>query len=185
MRGATGPSQEDCTYCPVKFDGRNKTFWCDFCGYLHLTCAGLKSAKHNKKPFTCPHCLQHPDVQAHLANPPSSQPLQVDIPDGTGQSSGLTQGIQNMNILDPVRKTPEPSATSILEDIRTAQHQVLKVILKASRTNFALSSGSTISKIISKASDVDNWRRLLLMPKVCLKNRHVRDNRRRLLLPAL
>ena len=129
----------------------------------------LKSAKQYKKPFICPHCLQRPDVQAHLAKPPPSQPLQVDIPDGTGQSSGLTQGILNMNISDSVRKAPEPSAKTVLEDIRAAQYQVLKFIPKASRTNFALTLSSTITKIISNPSDVDNWRRLLLMPKICLK----------------
>ena len=111
------------------------------------------------KPFTCPNCLQLPDVKAHLANPPPSQPLQVDIPDGTGQSSGLTQGIQNMNMSDPVRKAPEPSAKTVLEDIRPAQYQVHKFIPKASRTNFALALSSTISKIISDLSDVDKWRR--------------------------
>ena len=169
MRGAAGPTQEDGSYCLVKFDGRNKTYWCEFCGYLHLTCVGLKSAKQNKKPFTCPRCLQRPDVQAHLANPLPSQPLQVDIRDGTGQSSGLTQGIKNMNLSDPVRKAPEPSAKTVLEDIRTAQYQVLKFIPKASRTNFALVLSSTITKIISNPSDVDNWRRLLLMPNICLK----------------
>ena len=96
-------------------------------------------------------------------------PLQVDIPDGTGQSSGLTQGIQNMNISDPVRKAPEPSAKTVLEDISAAQYQVLKFIPKVSRTNFALALSSAISKIISNPSDVDNWRWLLLMPKICLK----------------
>ena len=124
-----------------------------------------------KKPFTCPHCLQRPDVEAHLANPLLSQPLNVDIPDGTGHSSGLTQGIQKkkMNISDPVRKAPKPSAKSALKDIRAAQYQVLKFIPKASRTNFALALSSTISKIISNPSDVDNWPRLFLMPKICLK----------------
>ena len=58
-----------------------------------------------------------PRKQAHLANPPPSQPLQVDIADGTGQSSGLTQDIKNMNISEPVRKAPEPSAKTILKDI--------------------------------------------------------------------
>ena len=134
-----------------------------------FTCAGLKSAKQYKKPFTCPPCLQRLDVQAHLANPPPSQPLQNDIPDGTGQSSGLTQGIKNMNVSDPVRKAPEPSAKTVLEDIRAAQYQLLKFIPKASRTNFALVLSSTITKIISDPSDVDNWRRFLLMPKICLK----------------
>ena len=104
-----------------------------------------------------------------LANPTPSQPLQVDIADGTGQSSGLTQVIRNMNISDPARKAPEPSAKTVLEDIRAAQYQVLKFIPKASRTNFALLLSSTKTKIISNLSDVDNWRRLLLMPKIYLK----------------
>ena len=134
-----------------------------------MTCAALKSAKQYKKPFTCARCLQRPDVQAHLANPPTSQPLQVDFPDGTGQLSGLTQGTKVMNISDPVRKVPEPSAKTVLEDIRAAQYQVLKIIPQASRTNFALFLSSTISKIISNPSDVDIWRRLLLMPKICVK----------------
>ena len=79
------------------------------------------SAKQYKKPLICPHCLQRPNVQAHLANPPPSQPLQFDIPDGTAQSSGLTQGIENMNISDPVRKAPEHSAKTVLEDIPATQ----------------------------------------------------------------
>ena len=98
-----------------------------------------------KKPLVCPHCLQRPDVQAHLTNPPQSQPLRIDIPDGNGQSSGLTQGIQNLNISDPVRKAPEPTTKTVLEDIRAAQYQVLKFSPKASRTNFALALSSTIS----------------------------------------
>ena len=122
-----------------------------------------------KKPFTCPHCLQRPDVLAHLANPPPSQPLHDDIPDGTGQSSGLTQGIQNMNISDPLRKAPEPSAKTVLEDIPPTQYQVFKFIPKASRTKFALALSSTIYKSISNTPDADNWRRLLLVPKICLK----------------
>ena len=74
-----------------------------------------------------------------------------------------------MSISDPVRKAPELSPKTVLEDIRAAQYQVLKFIPKASRTNFALALSSTISKIISNPSDVDDWRRLLLMPKICLK----------------
>ena len=74
-----------------------------------------------------------------------------------------------MNLSDLVRKTPEPSAKTVLEKIRAAQYQVLKFIPKTSRTNFALAWNSTISKIISNPSVVDNWRRLLLMPKICLK----------------
>ena len=135
------------------------------------------------KPFSCPHCLQRPDVKAHLANPPPSQPLQVDIPDGTGQWSGLTQGIQNMNISDPVRKAPESSAKTVLEDIRAAQYQLHKFIPKASRTNSALALSSTISKIVSDPSDVDKWRRLSWCPKSAWKPRHVRDSRRRLFWP--
>ena len=169
MRGATRPTQEDCRYSLLKFDVRNKTYWCEFYGYLDLTCAGLKSAEQYKKPFTCPHCLQRPDVQAQLAILPPSQTLKIDIPDGTGQSSGLTQGIKNMNISDPVRKAPETSAKTVLEDIRAAQYQVLTLNPKASRTNFAPVMSGTITKIISNTSDVEYWRRLLLMPKICLK----------------
>ena len=77
MRGEAGPNQEDCSYCLVKFDGRNKAYWCEFCGCLHLTCAGLKAAKQNKEPFTCTHCLQRPDVQAHLANPHHHSPCKL------------------------------------------------------------------------------------------------------------
>ena len=163
MRGSAGPIQEDCSYCLVKFDGRNKTCGCEF--YMCRS----KICKAIQEPFTCPHCLQRPDVHAHLANPPPSQPLQVNIPDGTGQSSGLTEGIKYMNVSDPVRKAPEPSAKTVLQDIRAAQYQVLKFISKASRTNFALVLSGTITKIISNPSDVDNWRRFLLMPKICLK----------------
>ena len=57
----------------------------------------------------------------------------------------------------------------MLEYIRAGQYQVLKFIPKASRTIFALALSSTISKIISNPSDVDKWRRLLFMPKICLK----------------
>ena len=74
-----------------------------------------------------------------------------------------------MILSDPVEKAPEPSAKTVLEDIRAAQYQVLKFIPKASRISFALGLSSTLSKIISNPSDVDIWRRLLLMPEICLK----------------
>ena len=128
-------------------------------------CKAIQEALHLSPLPAAPRCT------GELSQSPPSQPLQVVIPDGsgTGQSSGLTQGIQNMNLSDLVRKTPEPSTKTVLEEIGAAQYQVLKFIPKASRTNFALAWNSTISKIISNPSVVDNWRRLLLMPKICLK----------------
>ena len=140
--------QANCSHCRKPLRGYG--IWCRQCAYIHVSCSGLRSSDDWTDDFVCQHCTSAPEIAI----------LQTEE-----IHTGTTQAFSSMTISAP----EDFFVTEFFASVKSVRCRIMTRTPRTCRILCAKALSKCITDVNSDPHNLKHWKRLLLLPYICLK----------------